>query len=488
MSGLLLTLAVIGLAFYAAQQGATGNQPIDTIAVLPFTYTSGDTDGESLSDGITESLINSFSRAPKLSVIARTTSFSYKGAPIDLEKIARDLKVRAVVTGSVTKRGDSLTIQADLVDAQTGRQLWGEHYSRKLADVLAVQDDIVARILEGLRFKLSLEEQQRLVRHSTENAAAYQLYLQGRREVFKAISPEGFWKGLALFDQALQLDANYALAYAGKAEAYMVVSDIGVPAREAAAKTKEFALAALGLDSDLSEAHCALAQVSFLYDWDWPTAEREFRRARSLDPASACVDDVYATDIAMIGRIEEGLREAKRALQIDPRSFVRHFNLGQIMYFAGQYEQAIEEFRETETLNPNYGFAQLYRALAFEQQGKFDQAIAEFQRLAPANPAGPQDAQLMVAHALSAAGRREEALTLLRDHQGSPSLTPGSRAWIMGILHTGLGDKDQAFEWLVKARDEHFVAFPSVKVDPVFRSLRSDSRFVALIRSIGLEP
>jgi TolB-like protein/Tfp pilus assembly protein PilF len=478
-AGLLLIVVVaVALAVYSRF-----NQPLDSIAILPFVNESGDPEADYLIDGITESLINSLSQASGLSVIARTTALSYKGKTADPQQIGRDLNVRAIVTGRLAQHGEDLTIQADLIDVMTGRQLWGERYPRKLADILKVQDDIVARILEGVRLRLSVDEQQRLVKHHTENPEAYQLYLLGRYYALK-LTPDGFEKAIERFDRAIELDKNYALAYAGKSEAYSLAQDMFPRADQTVAKAREFATKAIELDENLSEGHCALAVVHVTYDFDWSAADREFKRALTLDPASACVGDNYGPVLGIIGRTEESLRETVRALRLDPRSMVRYFNRGQALYYAGQYDQAVEALLQGKDLDPNYWLTRFYLASVYTQQSKFDEAVAELQSL----PGGGFEL-LPIVYVLGVSGRTDEAMKLLEkvSHLQFP-ITGGALAWITAIAHTGLGDKDRAFEWLQKAHDDHFSAFASLKVDPVFRSLRPDPRFAKLIRSIGLEP
>jgi serine/threonine protein kinase/Tfp pilus assembly protein PilF len=475
-AGLFLAATVLTLAVYSRF-----NQPLDSIAVLPFVNDSGDPEADYLIDGITESLINRLSQAPRLSVIARTTALSYKGKTDDPQRIGRELNVRAIVTGKLTQRGENLTIQADLIDVASGRQLWGENYARKLSDILVVQDDIVVRILEGVRLRLTVDEQQRLAKHHTENPEAYQLYLLGRYYGLKMM-PDSFGKALERFDRAIEKDPKFALAYAGKSEAYSLAQDVFLPADEAVTKAREFARRAVELDENLSEGHCAMALVYSFYDFDWPGADREFRRALDLDPASACVGDNYGSVLSIIGRQQESLDETTRALQIDPRSALRYFNRGQALYYSGQYDKAVEILREGKDLDPNHGLIRIVLGFLYAHQSKYDEAIAEFQSLPP----GAND--LFIAYVLSVSGRSDEARARLEKAKQFQTPLLGAVAWSMAMVHTGLGDKDQAFEWLYKARDAHMVVFPSLNVDPTFRSLRPDPRFAQLVRSVGLEP
>jgi len=477
-SAAALLAAIIAFAVFSGPYGGT-DQAIDSIVVLPFA-TDGNPDAEYLSDGIAESLINSLSQLPNLRVIARTTALSYKGKSIDLNRIGQELRVRAILTGRLSQRGETLTLQADLVDVAAGSQLWGDHYTGKFADIFAIQDQIAAQISEKLRLRLSGDEQKRLTKHYTENTEAYRLYMEGRYHTLR-FTKEGMDKGIALLKQATATDNRYALGYAGLAQSYMEGADWYMPATEAGPLAKEAALRALALDDTLSDAHTALAIVAAQYDWDWPTAEREFKRAIDLNPGSAAAHNNYGTYfLAVTGRLDEGIAELVRARQLDPLSAYIHTNLGSALYFARRYDEAINALEKALELDPIW-LAHIGLATCFQQKGMHNEAIAQFQK---AIPVGPPDAPAWLAQGMAVAGRTREARQLLGGLEHLKTLRTG--AWGMAALYTALGDKDQAFAWLQRARDDRFIIFASLKVDPAFDSLRGDPRFANLLRSIGL--
>jgi eukaryotic-like serine/threonine-protein kinase len=474
----ILALVLAGLSLYRTMsQGQPVDQPIDSIAVLPLVNASGDADTEYLSDGLTEDLINSLAHVSKLRVIARTTAFRYKGREVDPLKIGADLKVRAVLTGRVILRGDTLSIQADLLDVASGAQLWGQRFNKKLTDIFAVQAEMTRRITDGLRLKLPGAEQQQLTKRYTENVEAYQLYLKGRREAYK-FNQEGKEKAPGYFQQAIQLDPNYALAYAGLAE-YHLIYFIG---SRALALAKDAALKAVALDETLAEAHTVLATVAEKYDWDWAQAEREFQRAIALSPGFAAAHNWYGWYLAQVGRLDEAVAELKLAQQLDPLSAFVYTNLGRAFFFRRDFDQAIEQFQKAIGLDPNFFLARAYLGLAYEQQGRYDEALAEIQKaISPANffP----DGRTWFVHGLVVAGRQSEARKLLKQLQPREQVP-----WSMAAVYTALGEKDQAFAWLEKAFEERFGVLASLKADPVFDSLRSDPRYAALLRRMGLTP
>ena len=483
-----LLLLAIALMYWLTRGGqpaqpGRGNQPaeqrIDSIAVLPLVNETWDADTEYLSDGITEHLINGLSRLSKPRVIARTTVFRYKGREIDPVQVGHELKVNAVFAGRMTLRGDTLSIQADLTDVASGTQLWGDHFNKKLTDIFTVQEEIARRISEGLHLELTGAEEQQLAKRYTENVEAYKLYLRGRQQAFK-FSKEGMEKGLAYFQRAIQLDRDYALAYAGLAEYHMIYY---YPSRKSGLRAKEAAMKALALDDTLAEAHYSLAMASASYEWDWTYAEREYLRAIELSPGSASVHDWYGWYLAQVGRLDKAVAELQLAEQLDPLSAHINTNLGRAFYFDRRFDLAIEQFRKAIDLDPNFWLAHIFLGLAYEKQGRYVEALAEFQKtISPSsyNPAG----QAYVGHALALSGKRNEARKVLDEYKRSES--PAS--WALATLYAGLEDRDQAFAWLEKAAEERFVVLASLKVDPVFDSLRSDPRFDKLLRRMGLAP
>jgi TolB-like protein len=304
------------------------NKPTDSIAVLPFVNASGNPDMEYLSDGITESLINTLSQVPNLAVMSRNAVFRYKGRETDAQAAGQTLKVQAVLTGTVVQRGDGLSISAELIEVRNNHHLWGEQYNSKLLDILAVQEEISTEISDKLRLKLTGEEKKRLTKRYTENTEAYQLYLQGRYYWNKK-TPAGFYKGIEYFQRAIQVDPNYAPAYAGLASLYFNVANYNfalMPSQEAWAKAKAAAGKALQIDGTLAAAHASLALVAYQWEWDWSNAEKEFKRALELDPGSSSTYEPspastyhwYSHYLMSVGRTQESFSAGRRALELDP--------------------------------------------------------------------------------------------------------------------------------------------------------------------------
>jgi serine/threonine-protein kinase len=456
---------------------------IDSLAVLPLTNASEDPQAEYLSDGITESLINSLSRMPELKVMARTTVFSYKSRAVDPIKIGRELGVRAVLTGRVVQRGDALSIQADLVDVASGAQLWGERYDRKLTDILAVQEEIARHVSEKLRFKLTGEEQQRLAKRNTENTEAYQLYLKGRFH-WNKITEEGAKKSIDYFNQALAKDPNYALAYVGLSSAYSLLGQVGLPPNKVTPKALAYAEKALALDETLAEAHIERGVYDLFYGWDWMVAERELKRAMELNPNLGAPHDLYGQFLSGMGRLDEAIAENKRALEFDPLAVNSNSNLGLVYYYARQYNQAIEQCRKTLDLDPNFFSASLYIGWAYGQQGKYQEAIAELRKTRDL-PGGFAAATSELGYVYAISGQRAEAQKMLRELQGRAThefIDP----YYFAIIYLGLGEQDQTFVWLNKAFEERSSWLPWLKVEPKFDRLRSDARFTDLVRRAGI--
>src|SRR2546429_312865 len=336
---IVLLVGVAGLSFYLHARNS--EVAIESIAVLPFVNQSHDPDSEYLSDGVTESIINSLTQLPSLKVMARSAVFRYKGKEADPMAAGKELGVRAVLTGRILQRGDNLTISAELLDVRDNKQLWGEQYSEKVSDLLSVQREIAKEITSNLRLKLSGADESRVTKRYTENAEAYQLYLRGRY-LWNKRTEENTKKGIDYFHQAIARDPNYAVAYTGLADSYSaLVFPIGAVApREAMPKAKEAAIQALAIDNTLAEAHASLAFVKFYYDWDWPGAELEFKRAIELNPTDAEAHHYYSHYLIAMGRTEESLAESRRCLELEPSNILFNVHLGWHYLYAHQYDQA----------------------------------------------------------------------------------------------------------------------------------------------------
>ncbi len=459
---------------------------IDSVAVLPFVNVSADPQTEYLSDGITESVINNLSQLRSLRVMARSTMFRYKGKEADPQKVGQDLRVRTVLSGRLLQRGDTVIVQAELMDVANGSQLWGGQYNRKAADVFALQEDLSKEISEKLRLRLTGEEKQRLTKRYTENAEAYQLYLKGRYYWNKR-TEEGLQKAVEYFQQAVDKDPAYALAYAGLADSYNLLANWNwLPPREAMPKAKAAALKALEIDDRLAEAHASLGFASFTYDLDWPAAGQHFERALALNAAYPTAHQWYSHYLGTLGRSDEGRAEAKRALDLDPVSPIMNFNMAQQLYWARQFDQAIEECRKMLEMDPAFPPAHWLLGLTYAAKGMYRESLGEYEKLSALSRGSPL-ALGYLGYALARSGERTQALRVLgRLRALSKQRYVSSLSF--ALVYAGLGEKDQAFVWLEKAYEERSSPLYMLKVDPKWDPLRSDPRFNDLLRRIGLPP
>ena len=472
---IVLAFAAAGFIYFVrANRSADSSRVIESIAILPFVNESSDSDAEYLSDEVTESLINNLSQLPKLRVVPRSVVLSYKGRESDPRRIAHDLNVRAVLTGRVHRRGDMLSIQVDLIDVANVSQMWGQHYDRRVSDLLLVQEDISRDIFENLRLKLSVKEQKQL--------EAYSLYLKGRNYWNKR-TEDGLLQGIEYFRKAIEADQSYAPAYAGLADCYnmLVVYGINQPS-EAFPKAKEAATKALSIDSTLAEARTSLAFIKHRWDWAREDAEREFQLAIKSKPTYAPAHQWYSSYLVAMGRFDEAIAEARRAQELEPLSFISNSHIGWILYFAGRYDEAIEHCKKLLDVDPSFFPARRYLGLVYEQKGMYKEAIAEFQQAAKLS--GSPLMMSLLGHAYAVSGNRAEAQRILVElgQQKQRYVSP----YTVATIYAGLGDKDQAFKWLEKAVDERDIWLMNLKVDPLFKPLRSDDRFAKLLRSIGL--
>ena len=450
---------------------------IASIAILPFTNESGNADIDYLSDGMTESLINSLSTLPNLSVKARNTVFRYKGVDIDEKKVGQDLSVQALLLGRVTQRGDNITLHLSLVDVGTGIALWGEQYDRKLQDLVILQREITSDVSQKLRTRLSNADASDLTKNYTANSEAYRDYLRGRY-FWNKRTPETIAKAIEYFDAAIAKDPGFALAYAGLADSYVVPMNERAP-RDAMPKAKAAALRALQIDDSLAEAHTSLARVLQAYEWNWKEAEKEFKRAIELNPRYAVAHQWYGGYFASIGHREEAVEERRIALELDPLSTPMNFDLGQAFYFRREYDKALEQFNKTLELDPGFPSAILYIPLVYSQKGMHEEAIGSVRQV-PESSVGTA----ILGYVLAAGGREPEArqqLAELKRLRGRGYVS----AVLIAYVHAGLGEKDEALAWLEKGYEERAHHMQFLKVEPRWDSLRSDPRFADVVRRIG---
>jgi serine/threonine protein kinase/tetratricopeptide (TPR) repeat protein len=476
----LLVIGSAGLFIYLKGSKTS----IDSIAVLPLENRSNDPDADYISDGVTESINNSLARLPSLRVIPHSVASHYKGKAMDVQKVGDDLRVQAVLTGDVRQRGDDLTIDVELDDVRNGKQLWGERYNRKLADLLAVQNEIAREVSQRLRSQLSVEDQRKLTKGSTDNPEAYQLYLKGKYYTNK-LSKDGFGKGIGYFNQAIALDPNYGLAYSGLAYNYINQDDWFMPPNEAGPKARDAARKALAIDESDAGAHLSQAIETHWYEWNWAGAESEFKRAIELNPNNSEALGYYSWFLAPMGRKDEALAQAKRSQQADPLSTMANLFVGSVLVFNRQWDPAIEQLRSAIELDPTFWFDHCFLGRAYEQKGRLPEAIAEFQRALELEKDNAETWSSL-GHAYALSGNRAEAQKML-DHLKELSAHTWVAPYNVAVIYAGLGEKDQAFAWLDRAyKDRSYYLAVYLTTDARMDSLRSDPRFGELHRRVGL--
>jgi serine/threonine protein kinase/tetratricopeptide (TPR) repeat protein len=461
-----------------------GRKIIDSLAVLPFSNASGDPDSEYLSDGITGSLINILATLPKLRVMAQSTVFRYKGREIDPQTIGRELSVRAVLTGKMLQRSGSLVIGAELVDVATGAQLWGSQYNRKLGDIFTIQDEISNEISEKLRLQLTHAEKKRLVRRHTENAEAYQLYLKGRYH-WNRWTQEGFNRGIEYFQQAVETDPGYALAYSGLADSYVLLGWNSYQApKDAFPKAKAAAIKALHLDPSLAEAHTSLAASLWLHDWQWSEAQAEFKRSLQLSPAYPTANHWYAEYLMTMGRGEEAITQIKRSQNLDPLSLIINVAAGWSYYFGRRYDEAVEQLRKTLELEPNYPITHWILGLVYRKMASYEMAITEGERGVALSGGSPL-MRASLAQTFGAANKTKEAIEIL---EGLTELAKQQYVppYFFAGIHVGVGENCQALEYLERSCEEKSHWLNYLHIDPGMDTLRDDPQFQGLLRRVGL--
>jgi TolB-like protein/DNA-binding winged helix-turn-helix (wHTH) protein/Tfp pilus assembly protein PilF len=468
----VLTMAIAAAVFiYSTRPG----EAIDSVAVMPFVNVSGDPNTEYISDGISESIINSLS--PSLKVIALNSVLRYKGKQTDPQAVGRELNVQAVLVGRLTQRGDDLAISVELVDVRNNRHLWGQQYNRKLAEISAVPTEIAQDISEKLRLQLTGDETKRLAKHYTQNAEAYQLYMLGRYYFNRSGKKEDVEKSIEYYEQAIKKDPTYAPAYAGLGTTYHLLGWMGwLPPKESWQKEEWAALKAQQIDDTLAEAHVLKAAIKE-FNLDWTGAEKEYKRALELDPNSVRAHETYGWHLEMFGRFDDAMSHLKRAQELDPLSLELMWNMGVWLSFSRQYDRAIEQLQKIIEMDSNFIPAHTSMAETYQKKGMYEEAIAE---LKIANVSGPP-----LGYAYAVAGKRDEAQKMLDDlKELSKQRYVSPKGFAM--IYMGLGDKDQAFEWFNKTFDENPYRIAFIKVDPRFDSLRSDPRFTDLLRRMKL--
>jgi eukaryotic-like serine/threonine-protein kinase len=460
------------------------SKTIGSLAVLPFENVSRDPENDYLSDGITGSLINNLATVPKLRVMAQSTVFRYKGRDIDPQAVGRELNVRAVLTGRMMQSGGSLRIGTELVDVATGSQLWGAQFDRKPGDIFVIQDEISNEISGKLRLQLTHAEKKRLVRRHTEDHEAYRLYLQGRHH-WNRWTEEGFYKAIGYFQQSIDKDPAYALAYTGIAESYVLLGwNSYLPPKDAFPKGKAAAMAALERDPDLGEAHTPLAAALWLHDWRWPEAESEFKRSLELNPSYPTANHYYAEYLMTMGRHAEAIAKMKDSQELDPLSIIINVAIGWASYMARRYDEAIEQLLRTLELDPNYPMTHWILGLLYRITGRYESAITAGEKAVTLS-SGSSLMRAALAHTCAKAGRTQDALHVLDELNELAKHKYVVPHFLAGI-HIGLGQNDRAIESLEKSWQDHSHWLLYLHIDPSMDDLRDDPRFQALLKRIGL--
>lgn len=476
----MLTLITAAVIAYFILSG--GSHPIDSIAVLPFANTSADANTEYLSEGLTESLINNLSQSHKLKVMSRNSVFKYKGQEANAKAVARDLGVHGVLTGRIVQRGEDISINVELIDARDDTQVWGAQYNRRLSDLFTLQEEIARQVSEKLQLRLSGEDQKQVTKRYTENAEAYQLYLKGRFYWNKR-TEEAMKKGIDYFNQAIEKDPAYALAYAGLADCYALLYEYSAaPSRDLYPKAKAAAMRALELDDNLAEAHTSLA-AAYEYEWNWQEVERQYEKAIQLNPNYGTAHHWYSAYLVGRKRFDDAIREARRALELDPLSLIFNTALGRALHSARRYDEAIEHLRKTIDLDPTFAEAHFHLGLAYEGKGMYDGAAGEFEKAAELF--GDKSMKAWVGRVYALSGRRSQALRVLGE-AAETSKHEHISPYPLAAIYAALGAKDKAFEWLEKVYQERSSYVVFINVDPVLDGLRDDPRFADLLRRIGL--
>lgn len=490
----LMAIPAIALAAYLLF--ARKANAIDSIAVLPFTYTNTDQkemigpDANWLSDGITESIINDLSHVPNLKVIARSSVFRYKGQNLDPQAVGRELNVRAVVTGRIVQIGDTVSVQTELVDVQNQTQLWGEKYRRKVSDVLELPEDISRQISAGLKLELSGEARKQIGKRYTVNPQAYELYWKGRYH-WNQRKPEDVNQAIKYFQEAIKLDPQYALAYTGLADCYVLGNILQMPPKQAMPMAAEAARKALAIDNQLAEAHTSLAKIKLSYEWDWAGAEAEFKEAIRLNPGYATAHQWYGVYLSEMGRHDESVRERTTAQDLDPLSLSIATGLGRAFYWARRYDESITRLQATIPRDPNYADTYWSLGLAYEQKRMHPEAISAFQRAVELSKSsesaeGKPEMLAVLAYAYVQAGKQSEARGILDQLKKNSTSERYISPYAVSLIYIALNEKDSAFQNLQQAfqeRDENFI---HLRVDPRLDPIRSDARFQQLLKQINL--
>ena len=480
-----LSLFVLVTAGFVYLRRSSKTSPVITsIAVLPLTNVSGDPDIDYLSDGIGDNLIDSLSQLTGMRVMSRNSVNRYKGGHTDAPTVGRELSVEAVLTGRVVQRSDVLSVSVELVNAKDNSHIWGEQYNRKLTDLVALQTEIAHDISRNLRAQLSGTDEQKLLKNYTANADAYQFYLKGRHHYFKLTEAE-IRKSIGFYRQAIEIDPTYGLAYAAMADAYRTLPIAGfVASKEAFPQAKAAAMRALEIDENLADAHTVLGWVGIWFDWDWNSAENQFKKAIELNPNNSDAHRGYAHLLSSLGRHSEAIDEIRRAREFDPLTLINHSLEGQFLFYAGRDDEAIVRLRNAIESEPNFWIAHGVLGRVYLRREMFSEAIAELSKAKELSSGSPEPIT-QLGYALARSGQRKEALATLKELQSvaSEHYVP---AYSFAMIHNGFGEKEEALKYLEQSLQEREVQLTFIKIDSRWDPLRTDVRFQEIMRRVGL--
>jgi TolB-like protein/Flp pilus assembly protein TadD len=476
----LILLFVGGVRWWASSVQMTPPERIRSLAVLPLENLSGDSEQEYFADGMTEALIGDLAQISSLRVISRTSVMQYKGAPKALPEIAKDLKVDAVVEGTVIREGDRVRITAQLIDARDDRHLWAQHYDRDLRNILALQSEVARAVANEIAIQLAPDEQDRLSRVRKVRPETHEAYLKGRYYANRR-TVEDLRRAIGYFERAAESDAEYAPAHAGLADAYWLLAVYGARPREVMPSAKAAALRAIELDDTLAEAHASLAAVLLWYEWDFLEAEKGFKRAIELRPSYAPSHQWYSSLLMYLDRSEEGFAEIGRSLEFDPLSLIAHANLGIYYYCDRRYDEATKQLRATLDMGPHFVPAHLWLGYSYAHRSMFDEGMVEFRKATDMDLG-----RAGIGYTYALRGQKEQALNVAEQlWRRSRKQYVSPTAFV--YLYAALGDADQALDWLEIAYDERDPwLLQALTIDPAFDSLRSDPRFQEIGRSVGV--
>jgi DNA-binding winged helix-turn-helix (wHTH) protein/TolB-like protein/Tfp pilus assembly protein PilF len=482
--GTFLIVASVVLGYWLLTPDPEPSGSIESIAVMPFVNEGGNPELEYLSDGMTESLINSLSGLPKLSVKARSSIFRYKGSEASPKEVGADLNVQAVLIGRFVERGEQFTLYLSLVDVRTGDQVWGDQYTRMIGDLISLQNQIARDVAEKLRLRLSGADEQKLAKTYTENAEAFQLYLRGRF-FWNKFTAESQLKSIEYFKQAIAVDPNYALAYVGLADAYGAsATNSWIPPAEGYAKAKAAVRKALEIDNGLAQGHANLGAMYMFSDFDWSSAEREYKLAVELDSNYELTHELYSYLLSALGRPDEAIAQAERAVELDPLSATFSDDLALAYFLARRFDEAAKQNLQTLELEPNRPDTIYRLGNIHTQKGSYNDAVAAYNK---AMSLSERSSQFLGAlgHAHAVAGKKNEAQKVLNEMQelsGEKHVSP----YDLAIIYAGLGENEKALELLNEAYDQKSGWIINLRVDPFLDPLRDDPRFQKLIARSGL--